>query len=115
MARGIRDVAPHILLVAMPSPRKECWLSRHGGTTGAPLLVGVGGSIDVVAGVTMRAPGWMQRAGLEWAYRLAQEPRRLGKRYAVTNARFLGLLAAELARRGIDRGRSADVRNLRHR
>jgi N-acetylglucosaminyldiphosphoundecaprenol N-acetyl-beta-D-mannosaminyltransferase len=112
VVRRIRDVEPHILLVAMTSPRKEYWLSDHGAATGAPLLVGVGGSIDVVAGVARRAPRWMQRAGLEWAYRVAQEPRRLGKRYAVTNARFLGLLAAQLAGKAID-GRSAGVRHLR--
>jgi N-acetylglucosaminyldiphosphoundecaprenol N-acetyl-beta-D-mannosaminyltransferase len=101
-ARGIAEeigrTSPDILLVAMSSPRKEYWLAEHGCTVGAPLLLGVGGSIDVVAGVTRRAPRWMQRAGLEWLYRLAQEPRRLGRRYAVTNIQFLGLLAAELIR-----------------
>jgi N-acetylglucosaminyldiphosphoundecaprenol N-acetyl-beta-D-mannosaminyltransferase len=61
--------------------------------------MGVGGSIDIVAGVTRRAPRWMQAAGLEWLFRLAQEPRRLGRRYLVTNAQFLGLLGRELLRR----------------
>ena len=60
--------------------------------------MGVGGSIDIVAGVTRRAPEWMRRAGLEWLFRLLQEPRRLGRRYLVTNAQFMGLLARELAR-----------------
>jgi N-acetylglucosaminyldiphosphoundecaprenol N-acetyl-beta-D-mannosaminyltransferase len=72
--------------------------------------MGVGGSIDVVAGVTRRAPEWMQQAGLEWFYRLIQEPKRLGRRYAVTNTKFLGLLAAELIRTRIGRGTgSTDV------
>jgi N-acetylglucosaminyldiphosphoundecaprenol N-acetyl-beta-D-mannosaminyltransferase len=61
--------------------------------------MGVGGSIDVVAGVTRRAPALVQRVGLEWAFRLVQEPRRLFRRYLVTNARFLGLVAREAARR----------------
>jgi N-acetylglucosaminyldiphosphoundecaprenol N-acetyl-beta-D-mannosaminyltransferase len=58
----------------------------------------VGGSIDIVAGVTRRAPRWMQAAGLEWLFRLLQEPRRLGRRYLVTNVQFLGLLGRELVR-----------------
>ena len=61
--------------------------------------MGVGGAIDVVAGITQRAPGPLQRLGLEWAYRLAQEPRRLWRRYAVTNPQFSLLLAGALARR----------------
>jgi N-acetylglucosaminyldiphosphoundecaprenol N-acetyl-beta-D-mannosaminyltransferase len=98
IAKAISRTAPNILLVAMSSPRKEYWLSDHGQATGAQFGMGVGGSIDVVAGVTRRAPEWMQQAGLEWFYRLVQEPRRLGRRYAVTNTQFLGLLALELVR-----------------
>ena len=60
-----------------------------------PVCHGVGGSFDVVAGVTKRAPGWMQNAGLEWFYRLAQEPRRLWKRYFVTNTLFIMLSIKE--------------------
>ena len=98
LAEEIGRAAPDILMVAMSSPRKEYWLSEYGRRLGAPLNLGVGGSIDVVAGVTRRAPEWMQRVGLEWAFRLAQEPQRLGRRYAVTNTRFLGLLAVEVVR-----------------
>jgi N-acetylglucosaminyldiphosphoundecaprenol N-acetyl-beta-D-mannosaminyltransferase len=103
----IRSASPNILLVAMSSPRKEYWLAEHGPSTGAQFGMGVGGSIDVVAGVTRRAPKWMQRAGLEWFYRLVQEPRRLGRRYTVTNIQFLGLLAAELVRTRVGRRRRA--------
>jgi N-acetylglucosaminyldiphosphoundecaprenol N-acetyl-beta-D-mannosaminyltransferase len=95
----IRAAAPHVLLVAMSSPRKEEWLSRHAARLGVPFSMGVGGSIDVVAGVTRRAPRWMQRAGLEWLYRLLQEPLRLGPRYLRTNGRFAALLARELLSR----------------
>ena len=92
----VRAAEPHILLVAMSSPRKEYWLAEHAADLGVPFSMGVGGSIDVVAGLTKRAPGWMQRTGLEWFYRFVQEPRRLGPRYLRTNMRFAGLLAREL-------------------
>ena len=92
----VRAAEPHILLVAMSSPRKEYWLADHAADLGVPFSMGVGGSIDVVAGLTKRAPGFMQRHGLEWFYRFVQEPRRLGPRYLRTNARFAGLLVSEL-------------------
>jgi N-acetylglucosaminyldiphosphoundecaprenol N-acetyl-beta-D-mannosaminyltransferase len=96
---SIAHANPDILFVAMSSPHKEYWLSEHGARLRVPLVLGVGGSIDIVAGVTRRAPRWMQRAGLEWFYRFAQEPRRLAKRYCVTNAKFLAMLATELLRK----------------
>jgi N-acetylglucosaminyldiphosphoundecaprenol N-acetyl-beta-D-mannosaminyltransferase len=95
----IRAARPHILFVAMSSPRKEYWLADHAAQLGVPFLMGVGGSIDVLAGATRRAPVWMQRAGLEWLYRLIQEPRRLAGRYARTNARFVYLVGKELLTR----------------
>jgi len=72
----------------MSSPRKERWLGEHGPTLNVPFVMGVGGSIDVVAGITRRAPPMWQRLGIEWLYRLIQEPRRMLRRYLVTNARF---------------------------
>jgi N-acetylglucosaminyldiphosphoundecaprenol N-acetyl-beta-D-mannosaminyltransferase len=95
----IREAQPHILFVAISSPKKEYWLAEHGRRLEVPLLVGVGGAIDVVAGVTRRAPQWMQRAGLEWFFRFLQEPRRLARRYVVTNLRFALLVGRELATR----------------
>lgn len=88
---------PTLLLVAMPSPRKEQFLARHLADLATTFAMGVGGSFDVVAGVTRRAPRWMQRTGLEWAYRLLQEPRRMLRRYLVGNTRFLRLTVRELA------------------
>jgi len=99
VAGAIRTAAPDLLFVAISSPRKERWLADHGRDLGVPLVMGVGGSIDIVAGVTRRAPRWLQAAGLEWLVRLLQEPRRLGRRYLVTNVRFLALLGRELLRR----------------
>jgi N-acetylglucosaminyldiphosphoundecaprenol N-acetyl-beta-D-mannosaminyltransferase len=90
----IRATTPDILFVAMSSPRKEYWLD-NADDLDARLVMGVGGALDVLAGDVRRAPGWIQRLGLEWLYRLAQEPGRLWRRYLTTNARFLLLLARE--------------------
>jgi N-acetylglucosaminyldiphosphoundecaprenol N-acetyl-beta-D-mannosaminyltransferase len=91
----IRESGARILFVAMSSPHKEYFLGEHGPALGVPLVMGVGGAIDVVAGVTRRAPRSWQRLGLEWLYRLLQEPRRMVGRYARTNTRFLWLVARE--------------------
>ena len=65
---------PHLLLVALGSPRQEEWIASHRESLGAAVCVGVGGTFDVLASRVRRAPYWMQRGGLEWAYRLLQEP-----------------------------------------
>jgi N-acetylglucosaminyldiphosphoundecaprenol N-acetyl-beta-D-mannosaminyltransferase len=93
----IREASPDILFVAMSSPRKEYFLSEHREELKVPVMMGVGGAVDVIAGLTRRAPLVVQRIGLEWLVRLLQEPRRLIPRYAVTNTRFLFLLAREKA------------------
>jgi N-acetylglucosaminyldiphosphoundecaprenol N-acetyl-beta-D-mannosaminyltransferase len=103
---SIRESRADILFVAMSSPRKEYFLGEHGPELGAPFVMGVGGSIDVAAGVTRRAPVLWQRLGLEWLFRLLQEPRRMFRRYAVTNARFalmigLALLSGRSAARRV--------------
>jgi N-acetylglucosaminyldiphosphoundecaprenol N-acetyl-beta-D-mannosaminyltransferase len=82
----------------MTTPKKEIFLARYGDQLGVPVLHGVGGSFDVLAGVIKRAPVSWQRCGMEWAYRMLQEPRRLWKRYLVTNLAFLGLVVRELIR-----------------
>jgi N-acetylglucosaminyldiphosphoundecaprenol N-acetyl-beta-D-mannosaminyltransferase len=60
-------------------PRQEKWIARHKQTLGVPVSVGVGGSFDIYAGVVRRAPRWMQRYGLEWLWRLMQDPRKIAK------------------------------------
>jgi len=100
LAAGIAAARPDILLVAMTSPRKEQFLARWSPTLGVPVCHGVGGSFDVVAGEVRRAPAAWQRLGLEWLYRVKQEPRRLWKRYLVTNTLFVRLVLRELARTG---------------
>jgi N-acetylglucosaminyldiphosphoundecaprenol N-acetyl-beta-D-mannosaminyltransferase len=77
-----------LVFVALGCPKQERWMARVTDRVGAVLL-GIGGALPVLVGEQPRAPGWMQRAGLEWLYRLAQEPRRLVGRYVVTNTLFV--------------------------
>ena len=93
VARAVRDSGAQILFVAMSTPRKEHWLGEYGPGLNVPFAMGVGGAIDIVAGVTRRAPQAWQRLGIEWLYRVLQEPRRLLPRYLVANVRF-GILVA---------------------
>jgi N-acetylglucosaminyldiphosphoundecaprenol N-acetyl-beta-D-mannosaminyltransferase len=98
VAEEIRCSGADLLFVGMSSPKKELFLSRWGEATGASVVHGVGGSFDVLAGLTQRAPLWYQKHGLEWLYRAKQEPLRLGRRYLTTNTTFLALLAREMLR-----------------
>jgi N-acetylglucosaminyldiphosphoundecaprenol N-acetyl-beta-D-mannosaminyltransferase len=93
-----------LLFLGMSSPKKELFLSRWGETTGASVVHGVGGSFDVLAGLTKRAPVWYQKHGLEWLYRAQQEPLRLGRRYLTTNAAFILMVARQLLRRRAEHG-----------
>lgn len=95
VAAAIASSGADMLFIAMTSPKKEIFLATHGASLGVPVLHGVGGSFDVLAGVTRRAPRRWQRWGLEWLYRVVQEPGRLWKRYLTTNTAFLILLARE--------------------
>jgi N-acetylglucosaminyldiphosphoundecaprenol N-acetyl-beta-D-mannosaminyltransferase len=88
IADAVRQSGSRLLLVATSSPMKERFLARHLERMGPVLAVGVGGSFDVWAGRTSRAPEWMQRTGLEWFHRFIQEPRRMWRRYLVGNLRF---------------------------
>jgi N-acetylglucosaminyldiphosphoundecaprenol N-acetyl-beta-D-mannosaminyltransferase len=96
---AIRASHADVLFVAMSSPRKEYFLGQHGPDLGVPFVMGVGGSIDVTAGMTRRAPAVWQRLGLEWLFRLLQEPRRMFRRYAITNTRFIALVGLALLSR----------------
>jgi len=104
VAAEIRRSGPDLLFVGMSSPTKEVFASRWGHSTGASVVHGVGGSFDVLAGLTRRAPAWYQEHGLEWVYRAWQEPVRLGRRYLTTNMSFMALVAREAIRRRVKRG-----------
>ena len=96
IVRNINASRADILFVAITSPKKEQFLARWDQRLAVPVRHGVGGSFDVLAGKVRRAPRWVQRVGLEWAYRLGQEPGRLWKRYFVTNPLFAWLVVKEL-------------------
>ena len=89
--KNIRESGADLLVVAMGVPRQENFLNDNWNDLGVKLAIPVGGSFDVIAGETKRAPVWMQKTGMEWFYRMCQEPRRLFKRYLVTNTQFIGL------------------------
>ena len=98
IAADIRASGADMLFLGMASPKKEIFLRRFQHELNVPVLHGVGGSFDILAGLTQRAPlGW-RRLGLEWAYRLVQEPRRMWKRYLVTNVGFVTLTVIEAFR-----------------
>lgn len=96
IAREIANAKPDFLFVGMTSPRKEYFLFRQSETLiQIPYKMGVGGSFDVISGMIPRAPLWIQRIGMEWAFRLSREPVRLFKRYTLDNLKFLWLLLKE--------------------
>jgi len=95
IANEIAESKPDILFVAISSPKKEIFLNKYKSIIKTPFIMGVGGSFDVIAGKTKRAPLWMQHAGMEWFYRLIQEPKRMWKRYLVTNTLFIAYMIKE--------------------
>ncbi len=108
VADMISTSGARLLMVGISSPRKEFFLAEQLPLMGPVFAMGVGGSFDVWAGKTRRAPVWMQQVGLEWFFRLLQEPRRMWKRYLVGNTRFVLLVEKEWMRsrrrrRGADR------------
>jgi N-acetylglucosaminyldiphosphoundecaprenol N-acetyl-beta-D-mannosaminyltransferase len=96
VANDIANSGADILLVAMPSPRKEKYLNLFRNQLNVPVVMGVGGSFDVVAGEVQRAPVIFQKTGFEWLYRFAQEPRRLWKRCVVTLFIFPFMVLGEM-------------------
>ncbi|MGD1841216.1 MAG: WecB/TagA/CpsF family glycosyltransferase [Thermonemataceae bacterium] len=94
----INDTGAHLVLVALGCPKQEKWMARYSPQIRAVLL-GVGGAFPVFAQMQKRAPNWMQKWALEWLYRFWQEPRRLWKRYFITNTYFLWLFFRQLLKR----------------
>lgn len=85
----INAADPHLVWVGLSTPKQERWMSSHRDRLDAPALLGVGAAFDIHAGLVRQAPHWMQRSGLEWAFRLSQEPGRLWRRYFRSNPLFL--------------------------
>ena len=95
IVKDICDSRADILFVAISPPKKEIFLGRWAKELNVPVTHGVGGAFDVLAGKTRRAPERWQRWGLEWLYRIKEEPRRMWKRYLVTNTLFCGLVLSQ--------------------
>lgn len=96
----IHDSGAGIVLVALGCPKQEYWMEQHKDKIHA-VMIGVGGVFPVYAGVHKRAPAWMRNLGLEWFYRLVQEPRRLWKRYSTTIPLFVWLAVKQLLTQGL--------------
>ena len=84
---------PNLVLVALGAPKQELWIDRFGDRIRPAVAMGVGGSLDFMIGRVRRAPAWMSRAGLEWLFRLGQEPRRMWRRYLIDDPRFVAAVA----------------------
>jgi N-acetylglucosaminyldiphosphoundecaprenol N-acetyl-beta-D-mannosaminyltransferase len=95
----INTAKPDILLIGMSSPKKELFFEQYKHTLSAKYILGVGGYFDILSGHTKRAPKWMQNIGLEWVFRLVQEPRRMWRRYLIGNNKFLWIVIKEKFRK----------------
>ncbi len=104
--RRINGARPDIVFVGLGCPKQELWMAARRSRLQAPVLVGVGAAFDFHTGRVRQAPRWMMSAGLEWLFRLSQEPRRLWRRYLFYNPLFVVLALAQLlgVSRGSDRG-----------
>jgi N-acetylglucosaminyldiphosphoundecaprenol N-acetyl-beta-D-mannosaminyltransferase len=99
MVAMIDCAKPGFLLVALGAPRQDLWIHNHRDRLSVPVCIGVGCVFDMYAGEVKRAPNWLQSAGLEWTFRLAQEPRRLWRRYIVDDMPMFGRLMLDAGRR----------------
>jgi N-acetylglucosaminyldiphosphoundecaprenol N-acetyl-beta-D-mannosaminyltransferase len=94
----INRAQPDVLWLGLGAPNQERWMARMRSRLDVPVMCGVGAAFDFLAGRTRQAPEWMQRRGLEWVFRISQEPRRLLPRYAYYNSRFVWALGGQLVR-----------------
>jgi N-acetylglucosaminyldiphosphoundecaprenol N-acetyl-beta-D-mannosaminyltransferase len=95
----IREAQPDLIWVCLGTPKQEIWMSEHQGKCGGAIMLGVGAAFDFHAHLVRRAPRWMQRAGLEWAFRLLTDPKRLWRRYLVMAPAFAALATWEAIQR----------------
>jgi len=105
----IRELQPAVLFVALGAPRQEQWIHQHLEELGVPVCIGIGGSLDVIAGTVRRAPPWMRRLGLEWLYRVARQPSRLPRLVALP--RIIWMTFGELVRGAVVRRQASGARN----
>lgn len=100
----INSLSPHFLFIGMGSPKQELWVLQNLHKLNIKVTICVGGTFEIIAGCRKRAPRWMQKIGIEWSWRLMQEPRRLWKRYLVDDMMFWWLLIKELWKVRIQKG-----------
>ncbi|MDP9001839.1 MAG: WecB/TagA/CpsF family glycosyltransferase [Myxococcota bacterium] len=93
---AVRAARPHLLFLALGAPKQELWAHRIREIVRPSVILGIGASLDFIAGVTKRSPRWVSTAGFEWLYRLANEPRRLWKRYLLRDPKFLAIVLRDL-------------------
>jgi N-acetylglucosaminyldiphosphoundecaprenol N-acetyl-beta-D-mannosaminyltransferase len=98
IATLISRAAPDVLWVGLGTPKQERWMHEHRDQLHVPVLVSVGAAFDILSGRRNQAPRWMRERGLEWLFRLFQEPRRLWRRYLIYGAEFIAYLAADRLR-----------------
>jgi N-acetylglucosaminyldiphosphoundecaprenol N-acetyl-beta-D-mannosaminyltransferase len=91
----VRDSQADLLFVGLGVPKQEYWMHDHYRSLNVRLSIGIGGSFDMVAGITPRAPKWLQNVGLEWLFRLLAEPRRLWRRYLIGNLQFMAIIGRQ--------------------
>lgn len=96
LAEEIAALKPDIIWVGLSTPKQERWMAAHLGKLDCRVMIGVGAAFDFHAGLLRQAPSWMQRAGLEWFFRLCVEPRRLWRRYLYNNPRFIWKITGQL-------------------
>lgn len=97
VVRRIQQSGARLVVLAMGAPKQEIWMHRHRAVLGHAVAIGLGASLDFAAGHVRRAPAWMSNAGLEWSYRLAQEPARLAHRYLVRDLAIVPIVARQWA------------------
>ena len=93
----IREIAPDVLCVALGNPKQEHWIDQYKDSLAVPVMIGVGGALDFLAGKRRRAPQWIQRTGMEWVFRLVLEPHRLFRRYASCVLYFPAMIASQVS------------------
>ncbi len=99
----VRKAQPDICFIALGSPKQEIWMHEHYSALDVPVCLGIGAAIDFAAGKVRRAPVILQRSGLEWLWRLCQEPRRLWRRYLVQDLRFIPIFLREFRKKWLQR------------
>jgi N-acetylglucosaminyldiphosphoundecaprenol N-acetyl-beta-D-mannosaminyltransferase len=102
----IRRAQPHFVWVGLGSPKQEVWMAQNASSLPGSLCMGVGAAFDMHAGRIRRAPNWMRGIGVEWLYRITQDPSRLINRYAKVVPRFLALITVALAQHGFNNAKS---------